>query len=63
MSKLDDLNFTLAITATANLIARKLTDDELELLAALLTQAADTLAAIALLRSQRNERKKTETDP
>ncbi|MBQ1372389.1 MAG: hypothetical protein IIY70_05600 [Oscillospiraceae bacterium] len=42
---------TAAITALANLLACRLSDDELSLLAAELTQLADTLAVIATARS------------
>lgn len=42
---------TAAITAIANLLAGCLTDDELAVLAAELTQLADTLAVLAAARS------------
>jgi len=42
---------TAAITAIANGLARKMTDDELELWAVVLTQLGDTLATIVLQRS------------
>lgn len=42
---------TAAITAIANGLACKMTDDELELWAVVLTQLGDTLATIVLQRS------------
>ena len=42
---------TASITAVANTIACKLTDDELELLGVTLTQVGDTLLTIATQRS------------
>lgn len=42
---------TTAITATANAIARELTNEELDLLGAVLTQLADTLLTISAQRS------------
>lgn len=42
---------TASITAVANLLACRLTDDELELLGVILTQLADTLFTIAAQRS------------
>lgn len=42
---------TASITAVANTIACKLTDDELELLGVTLTQLGDTLLTIATQRS------------
>ena len=49
----EDLNFTLAVTAAAWALSEKMDDEELALAAAALTQAADTLAAIAVLRAKR----------
>ena len=42
---------TASITAAANLIAKNLTDDELNLLGVALTQLGDTLLTIATQRS------------
>ena len=42
---------TATITAIANGLACRMTDDELELWAVILTQLGDTLATIALQRS------------
>ena len=42
---------TAAITALANYLAAHMSDDELSLLSAVLTQLADTLAVIAVQRS------------
>ena len=44
---------TAAVTAVANLMAERLSDRELELLAAALTQLADTLSLIAAGRSMK----------
>ena len=41
---------TASITAVANMMAKNLSVSELELLAAVLTQLADTLAVIATVR-------------
>jgi hypothetical protein len=41
---------TAVVTAAANLLAKELTDDELNLLSAVLMQLADTLAVIAVVR-------------
>ncbi|MGN0517149.1 MAG: DUF6774 domain-containing protein [Acutalibacteraceae bacterium] len=48
---MNSCELTASITAVANLLACKLTDDELELLGAILTQLADTLFTIATQRS------------
>lgn len=42
---------TAAVTAIANTLACRLTDDELNILAAILTQLGDTLATIATQRT------------
>lgn len=42
---------TAAVTAAANLLAGRLTDEELTLLGSVLTQLADTLLTIAAQRS------------
>ena len=42
---------TASITALANTVACKLTDDELNLLGAVLTQLGDTMVTIAAQRS------------
>lgn len=42
---------TAAVTAIANTIACRLTDDELSVLSAILVQLGDTLALIAAQRS------------
>ena len=42
---------TAAVTALANLIAKRLDDDEIGLLAAALVQLGDTLATIAASRA------------
>lgn len=42
---------TTGVTALANVLANSLTDDELELVAALFMQLGDTLATIAVQRS------------
>lgn len=44
------VELTSFVTAIANIVARDLSEDELGLLAAMLTQLADTLATIALLK-------------
>lgn len=48
---MDACELTAAITALANVLAGKLTDDELTLLGAVLTQLGDTLVTIATRRS------------
>ena len=50
---------TAAITAAANTISCKLNDDELNLLALILTQLGDTLATIAAKRSLCPKQKKS----
>ena len=52
---MSELPFTVAVKALATLIAESLTDEELELAAVALTQAADTMATVLVLRNQRNE--------
>lgn len=42
---------TASITAVANMLAKNLSDDELSILGATLTQLADTLITIATQRS------------
>lgn len=44
--------FTMAITALADLLASKMTDDELGILAAVFTQLGDTLATIAVFKEK-----------
>lgn len=56
MDGLNDLKFTSAVTAMANLVADQLTDEELALVAAVLAQTADTLATIAVIRASRKEK-------
>lgn len=60
----DYLSFTMMITAVSNLLAEKMDDDELALAAAALTQMADTLAAIAVLRTfpKSEENKKSDEE-
>ena len=48
---MNSCELTSSITAIANAIACKLTDDEVTLLGVTLTQLADTLLAIATQRS------------
>lgn len=48
---MDACELTAAVTALANVLAGKLTDDELTLLGAVLTQLGDTLTTIATRRS------------
>ena len=48
---MDPCELTASITAAANAIACKLSDDELTLLAAALVQLGDTLATIATQRA------------
>jgi deferrochelatase/peroxidase EfeB len=47
----DPLAFTTAVNTLAVSVAAQLKDEELELLAAVLTQLGDTLATIAVQRS------------
>ena len=42
---------TMGVTAVANVIAGRLSDDELSLAAAVLTQLGDTLAVISVQRA------------
>jgi hypothetical protein len=53
---------TLAVTALADLIASKLSDDELSLLAAAITQLGDTLATISTAREICEARKDKKDD-
>lgn len=48
---MNTLQLTLNITIFANAIANQLDDDDLELLAVILTQLGDTLATISTQRS------------
>jgi hypothetical protein len=48
---MNSCELTAAITALANAIASRLTEDELTLLGAALTQLSDTLLTIATQRS------------
>jgi len=48
---MDPCQLTLSITAAANALAGRLTNDELELLGAVFTQLGDTLETIAARRS------------
>ena len=48
---MNSLELTSAITALANALACKLTNDEINLLATLLDQLSDTLSTIATHRS------------
>ena len=48
---------TAAVTAAANFLACRLTDDQLNLLGVILTQLADTLLTIATQRSICSPRK------
>ena len=48
---------TASVTALANALACKLSDDELSLLGAVLTQLGDTLATIAVQRGICSSRK------
>ena len=47
----DPLAFTTAVNTLAAAVARNLNEDELALMAALLTQLGDTLATISVQRS------------
>ena len=49
--KMNPCELTASVTAAANALACRLTDDELALLAAVLVQLGDTLATIATQRS------------
>ncbi len=44
--------FTMAITALADLLAKKLTDDELAILSVVLTQLGDTLDTITVFKEK-----------
>ena len=48
---MNSCELTVSITAVANALASKLTDDELNLLGVTLTQLADTLLTIATARA------------
>ena len=48
---MNSCELTASITAVANTVASKLSDDELALLAAVLVQLGDTLATIATQRA------------
>ena len=48
---MDACELTASITAVANMIAKKLNDDELNILGVTLTQLGDTLLTIATQRS------------
>ena len=48
---MNSLELTSTVTAIANAIACKLTDDETSLLSAILVQLGDTLATISVQRS------------
>jgi hypothetical protein len=50
MKQINHCELTAAITAAANIIAKDLPDGHLNLLAAMLTQLADTLTTIAVVR-------------
>lgn len=47
---MDACQLTAAVTALANVLAQRLSDEEAALLAAVLTQLGDTLATIAAQR-------------
>ena len=51
---MDPCELTASITAAANAIAYKLSDDELTLLSAVFVQLGDTLATIATQRAIRD---------
>lgn len=53
---------TLAVTALADLLASKLADDELKLVAAIFTQLGDTLATISTQREICNSNKDDKKD-
>ena len=58
MSKMKCINpaeLTASITAAANIIAKNLSEDELTLISAVLTQLSDTLNTIAVVRSLNRE--------
>lgn len=55
---MNSCELTASITAIANTLACKLTEDELNLLGATLTQLADTLLTIAAQRSICNRKSK-----
>lgn len=51
LMKMNPCELTTSITAIANVVADKLNDDELAVLAAILVQLGDTLATIATQRA------------
>jgi ABC-type transport system involved in Fe-S cluster assembly fused permease/ATPase subunit len=53
---LEDFNFTMMATAVANLIADQLSDEELDIAVAFVSQLSQTLAAVALLRDIRQNK-------
>ena len=57
MMKMNSCELTASITAAANAIACKLSDEELSLLSAVLVQLGDTLATIAAQRGVCNNTK------
>lgn len=58
MISVTSCELTASITAAANALACRLTDDELTLLGATLTQLGDTLVTIATQRSVCNSQKR-----
>ena len=58
MISVNSCELTASITAAANALACRLTDDELTLLGATLTQLGDTLVTIATQRSICNAQKR-----
>ena len=58
MISVNSCELTASITAVANALACRLTDDELTLLGATLTQLGDTLITIATQRSICNAQKR-----
>lgn len=58
MISVNSCELTASITAAANALACSLTDDELTLLGATLTQLGDTLVTIATQRSICNAQKR-----
>ncbi len=55
MDNWDPLAWTTAVNTAASAIAAQLSDAELNLAAAVLTQLGDTLATIAVLRANRTD--------
>ncbi len=49
---MDPFELTMCVTALANLLAQHLSDEDLNLLAALFTQLGDTLATISAQRAR-----------